>query len=109
VVKEKGTLRLPADAALAEVPQPDVIVLPGGPGQNAHMADGTLRRWLRATDEHSTWTNSVCTGSLRLASAALIARASLPLASGKRRVSSRRCADESHLCDVARPLDTDLY
>jgi hypothetical protein len=37
VVNEKGTLRLVADAALADVPRPDVIVVPGGPGQHAYM------------------------------------------------------------------------
>jgi transcriptional regulator GlxA family with amidase domain len=72
VVNEKGTLRLTADAALAEVLQPDVIVVPGGPGQNAHMADEALLGWLRAADSCSTWTTSVCTGSLLLASAGLL-------------------------------------
>jgi transcriptional regulator GlxA family with amidase domain len=72
VVNEKGTLRLRADAALADVLQPDVIVVPGGPGQNAHMADEALLGWLRAADSRSTWTTSVCTGSLLLASAGLL-------------------------------------
>ena len=72
VVNEKGTLRLTADAALADVPRPDVIVVPGGPGQNAHMADEALLGWLRAADARSTWTTSVCTGSLLLASAGLL-------------------------------------
>ena len=72
VVNEKGTLRLTADAALADVPRPDVIVVPGGPGQNAHMADEALLGWLRAADSRSAWTTSVCTGSLLLASAGLL-------------------------------------
>jgi transcriptional regulator GlxA family with amidase domain len=72
VVNEKGTLRLTADAALADVPRPDAIVVPGGPGQNAHMADEALLGWLRTADSLSTWTTSVCTGSLLLASAGLL-------------------------------------
>jgi transcriptional regulator GlxA family with amidase domain len=72
VVNEKGTLRLTADAALADVLRPDVIVVPGGPGQNAHMADEALLGWLRAADSRSAWTTSVCTGSLLLASAGLL-------------------------------------
>jgi transcriptional regulator GlxA family with amidase domain len=72
VVNEKGTLRLTADAALADVAQPDVIVVPGGPGQDAHMADEALLGWLRAADSRSAWTTSVCTGSLLLASAGLL-------------------------------------
>ena len=39
VVNEKGTLRLTADAALADVPRPDVIVVPGGPGQHGTRHD----------------------------------------------------------------------
>ena len=72
VVNEKGTLRLTADAALADVLRPDVIVVPGGPGQNAHMGDEALLGWLRTVDSRSTWTTSVCTGSLLLASAGLL-------------------------------------
>jgi transcriptional regulator GlxA family with amidase domain len=72
VVNEKGTLRLIADAALPDIQRPDVVVVPGGPGQNAHMADEALLEWLRAADEHSAWTTSVCSGSLLLASAGLL-------------------------------------
>jgi transcriptional regulator GlxA family with amidase domain len=72
VVNEKGSLRLIADAALADIQRPDVIVVPGGPGQHAHMADEALLGWLRAADEHSAWTTSVCSGSLLLASAGLL-------------------------------------
>jgi transcriptional regulator GlxA family with amidase domain len=72
VVNDKGTLRLTADAALADVLRPDVIVVPGGPGQNAHRADEALLGWLRTADSRSAWTTSVCTGSLLLASAGLL-------------------------------------
>jgi putative intracellular protease/amidase len=70
VTDETGTLTLVADAAFAEVPRPDIIVVPGGPGQ---MDDGPLRQWLLAADQVSTWTTSVCTGSLILAGAGLLA------------------------------------
>jgi transcriptional regulator GlxA family with amidase domain len=72
VANEKGTLRLIADAALADIPSPDVIVVPGGPGQHAHMDDQGLLGWLRTADARSAWTTSVCTGSLLLASAGLL-------------------------------------
>ncbi|MFG1838155.1 DJ-1/PfpI family protein [Micromonospora sp. NPDC049175] len=72
VVNEVGTLRLTATATLADVPRPDVIVVPGGPGWHAQMIDGPVRQWLRTADEHSTWTASVCTGSLLLAGAGLL-------------------------------------
>ena len=70
---DTGRLGLHADATLAEVPRPDVIVVPGGPGQVAQMGPGPVHAWLQAADAASTWTTSVCTGSLILAAAGLLA------------------------------------
>ncbi len=72
VRSDTGRLALVADAALADLPAPDVVVVPGGPGQTALMDDAPLRDWLRAADAASTWTTSVCTGSLLLAAAGLL-------------------------------------
>ncbi|GKQ42056.1 DJ-1/PfpI family protein [Streptomyces sp. A012304] len=69
---DTGTLALVADRTLAEVPSPDIVVVPGGPGQTGQMDNGTLLDWLRAADAGSTWTTSVCTGSLLLAAAGLL-------------------------------------
>src|SRR5260370_24034814 len=60
---------LVAEVELAEVTRPDIVVVPGGPGQSDQMADGPVHEWLRATDQYTTWTTSVCTGSLILAAA----------------------------------------
>jgi putative intracellular protease/amidase len=68
-----GSLVLSAPAGLADVPRPDIVVVPGGPGQNDQMQDGPVHEWLRAADQTSTWTTSVCTGSLILAAAGLLA------------------------------------
>jgi putative intracellular protease/amidase len=70
---EEGSLVLSARAGLSDVPRPDIIVVPGGPGQNDQMQDGPVHEWLRAADQASTWTTSVCTGSLILAAAGLLA------------------------------------
>ena len=72
VANEKGTLRLIADAALADVSHADVVVVPGGPGQHARMTDKSLLDWLRAADSSTAWTTSVCTGSLLLGAAGLL-------------------------------------
>ncbi len=69
---DTGSLALIADATLDDVPHPDIIVVPGGFGQTAHMTDGPIHEWLRAADATSTWTTSVCTGSLILAAAGLL-------------------------------------
>ncbi|MFC9683825.1 DJ-1/PfpI family protein [Streptomyces sp. NPDC056948] len=72
VRNDTGNLALTADRALADVPHPDIVVVPGGPGQEALMAHEPLLDWLRAADAGSTWTTSVCTGSLLLAAAGLL-------------------------------------
>ncbi len=70
---DAGTLHLSADATLADVPRPDIVVVPGGPRPTLPLHDGPLHEWLRAADEATTWTTSVCTGSLILAAAGLLA------------------------------------
>jgi len=67
-----GALGLVADATLDDLAHPEVIVVPGGRGQADLMDDGPLHEWLRAAHETSTWTTSVCTGSLILAAAGLL-------------------------------------
>jgi transcriptional regulator GlxA family with amidase domain len=66
------TCSLHAEAALADLPRPDVIVVPGGGGRKDHMHTGQLRDWLIEADQTSTWTTSVCTGALILAGAGLL-------------------------------------
>jgi putative intracellular protease/amidase len=72
VTADSGVLRLVAEATLAELAQPGIVLVPGGPGQAAQMADGPVHEWLRSADQASTWTTSVCTGSLILAAAGLL-------------------------------------
>ncbi|MGW4907053.1 DJ-1/PfpI family protein [Streptomyces sp. NPDC004270] len=69
---DNGNLALVAEKTCAEVPHPDVLVVPGGPGQTPQMANRALLDWIRAADATSTWTTSVCTGSLLLAAAGLL-------------------------------------
>jgi transcriptional regulator GlxA family with amidase domain len=72
VADESGTLVLQAQASFADVPRPDVILVPGGCGQARQMTPGPLQDWLREADKTSTWTTSVCTGALILAGAGLL-------------------------------------
>ncbi|MDC2953894.1 DJ-1/PfpI family protein [Streptomyces gilvifuscus] len=69
---DNAHLALTADRTLAEVPSPDVVVVPGGPGQTGQMDNEALLGWIRAADAAGTWTVSVCTGSLLLAAAGLL-------------------------------------
>jgi putative intracellular protease/amidase len=69
---ENGMLALTADATLGELPDPEVIVVPGGSGTRPLMDDETMLGWLRTAHEGSEWTTSVCTGSLLLAAAGIL-------------------------------------
>jgi transcriptional regulator GlxA family with amidase domain len=70
---DTGQLGLLADAALTEHPHPDIVLVPGGRGQTEQMHNEPLLSWLRGVHETSTWTVAVCTGSLILAAAGLLA------------------------------------
>ncbi|MGH3918361.1 MAG: DJ-1/PfpI family protein [Pseudonocardiaceae bacterium] len=72
IVNDMGNLRLVVNAVLADVPSPDIVLVPGGPPSALPMTDGPVHEWLRAADATSTWTTSVCTGSLILAAAGLL-------------------------------------
>jgi transcriptional regulator GlxA family with amidase domain len=69
---DAGSLALVADYELGEVTAPDVIVVPGGPGQIALMDDESVLDWIRQAHQTSRWTTSVCTGSLILGAAGLL-------------------------------------
>src|SRR5208282_219974 len=69
---ETGMLGLLADASFEELPDPEVLVVPGGHGVRRLMEDEHIIEWLRRAHETSTWTTSVCTGSLLLAAAGIL-------------------------------------
>jgi putative intracellular protease/amidase len=75
ITTDTGMLSVVAEVAIGDVPHPDIVVVPGGPGQAtaAQLADGPVHEWLRAIDEHTSITSSVCTGSLILGAAGLLA------------------------------------
>jgi putative intracellular protease/amidase len=70
---DNGMLTVIAGHSLEDVPRPDVVLVPGGPGEVVQRAGSPVLEWLRAADQSSTWTTSVCTGSLILAAAGLLA------------------------------------
>jgi transcriptional regulator GlxA family with amidase domain len=70
--KGSGGLGLVADAALSDIARADILLLPGGFGTDALSEDPAVLDWLRALHETTTWTTSVCTGSLLLGAAGLL-------------------------------------
>jgi transcriptional regulator GlxA family with amidase domain len=54
------------------VTAPDVLVVPGGFGTRPLMKNERVLDWVRTVHESTTWTTSVCTGSLVLAAAGVL-------------------------------------
>jgi putative intracellular protease/amidase len=69
---DTGQLAITADATLDELTEPDILVIPGGPGQTAQETNEVVLDWIRHADATTTWTTSVCTGSLVLGAAGLL-------------------------------------
>jgi putative intracellular protease/amidase len=69
---DSGSLALIADRSLGEIPDPEIVVVPGGFGTRLLLEEEPLLDWLRQAHETSTWTTSVCTGSLLLAAAGIL-------------------------------------
>jgi putative intracellular protease/amidase len=68
-----GSLALVADRPLDAVPAPDIVLVPGGVGELAVRDDERVTSWLRAAHAQTRFTTSVCTGSLVLAAAGILA------------------------------------
>jgi transcriptional regulator GlxA family with amidase domain len=69
---ENAMLGLQIDATFEEVPEPDVIVFPGGVGTRPLEQDERVLRWVRHAHEGTRFTTSVCTGSIVLGAAGLL-------------------------------------
>ena len=70
---DNGLLHLDVEHTLADVPAPDVLLVPGGMVARRVAAEsGPLVEWVRSAHEHTTWTTSVCTGALILGAAGVL-------------------------------------
>lgn len=67
-----GGLSLVADYTLDEVREADLLLVPGGFGARALQRDQQVLDWLRAVDETTQTTATVCTGSILLGAAGLL-------------------------------------
>ena len=81
---DTGMLGLQVDTTYAEIPAPDILLVPGGLGQRDHRDGSDLHEWLHEADRHTTWTTSVCTGSLLLGAAGMLDGRQAPRATGSR-------------------------
>jgi len=73
VSDDQNLVKLHVDATFAEVPRPDILLIPGGPASLALARDhAPIVDWVRDAHPHTRWTTSVCTGSLILGAAGLL-------------------------------------
>ncbi len=69
---DNAMLGIVADATFEELPEPDVIVFPGGVGTRLVQHEERVLEWVRRAHATSVLTTSVCTGSLVLGGAGLL-------------------------------------
>ena len=72
LVTEGGALLLGVSHTLTDTPSPDLLLVPGGTTTPGQMVDDEILNWLRKAHATTTWTASVCTGSLILAAAGIL-------------------------------------
>jgi putative intracellular protease/amidase len=72
VRSDNGMLGLVCDVTFDELTKPDVVVFPGGIGTRTLIHDEAVLAWVREAHKHTSFTTSVCTGSLVLAAAGLL-------------------------------------
>jgi cyclohexyl-isocyanide hydratase len=72
VMTDAGFAILPTDS-FASCPDLDLLCIPGGAGQLAIMGDEAVLGWVRRQGAQARYVTSVCTGSLLLGAAGLMA------------------------------------
>ncbi|KAB7755684.1 glutamine amidotransferase [Mycolicibacterium mucogenicum] len=72
IVADSAVLLVGATHSFDETPSPDIILIPGGFSTLEHARDEKLLEWLRRAHETTTWTASVCSGSVILGASGLL-------------------------------------
>jgi transcriptional regulator GlxA family with amidase domain len=72
-VRARNGLKLVPEHTLESVPQPDLLIVPGGYGTRALLNQPSVIDWIRRKAPKTELVASVCTGSLLLAKAGLLA------------------------------------
>lgn len=78
VAKQPGPIQtdsgliLIADSPLSEISRADVLLIPGAGNATTLRDHPEILEWVRKIDKTTTWTTSVCTGSLILGAAGIL-------------------------------------
>jgi putative intracellular protease/amidase len=72
VTDESGFLTVTARASFDDLPNPDVLLVPGGVTTGTLVPNHPIVAWIARAHPTTTWTTSVCTGALLLAGAGVL-------------------------------------
>ena len=72
IINDTGELTIKVTHTLADVPRPDVIIIPGGPGARAMLSNRRVLDWLNTAQPTAHWTGAICCGVLVLGAAGLL-------------------------------------
>jgi cyclohexyl-isocyanide hydratase len=72
IVRDMRGMQLVPDTVLQEAPQLDVLVVPGGYGQEEVATDKEVLAFIRTQAKHALYVYSVCTGALICGAAGLL-------------------------------------
>lgn len=72
IAADSRVLLVGATHTFDETPSPDLVLIPGGFSTIEHARDEAVLDWVRSAHQTSTWTTSVCSGSVILAAAGLL-------------------------------------
>jgi putative intracellular protease/amidase len=72
VTDDSGFLTVTARKSFDELPDPDILLVPGGIITGTLVPDHPIVDWIARAHPKTAWTTSVCTGSLLLAGAGVL-------------------------------------
>ncbi|NVN53289.1 DJ-1/PfpI family protein [Mycolicibacterium hippocampi] len=72
IAADSAVLLIGATHSFDETHSPDIVLIPGGFATMEHARDEKVLDWVRRAHQTSTWTTSVCSGSVILAAAGLL-------------------------------------
>jgi putative intracellular protease/amidase len=72
VTDDSGFLTVTARKSFDELPDPDILLVPGGLTTGTLVPDHPIVAWIARAHPKTTWTTSVCTGALLLAGAGVL-------------------------------------
>lgn len=71
-VRTRGHMSVNPNYSIYDMPQSDILIIPGGAGSRALLKKPQILDWLREQSEQVAYLVSVCTGALVLAQAGLL-------------------------------------